>query len=137
MVLPDPRLSLRSFMKRIICALCVVATTVGLYAQLKVSGQWEITLDTHVGESTWNATFEQDGITLSGEMDIGDREKFPLKGTIDGSTIEFVFVMPDLDGDQPINLSGSVDSDGTSIVGDEGSFSWYGMGSWTAVKQAS
>ena len=136
-VLPDPRLSPRSFMNRIICALCVVSITVGLHAQLNVSGPWEITLDTHVGESTWNATFEQDGSTLTGEMDIGDRENFPLKGTIDGRTIEFVFVMPDLDGDQPINLSGSVDSDGTSMVGDEGSFSWYGTGSWTAVEQAS
>ena len=42
-------------MKRIICALCVVAITDGLHAQLDVSGPREITLDTHVGESTWNA----------------------------------------------------------------------------------
>ena len=60
----------------------------------------------------------------------------PLKGKLEGDKIEFVFVMPDLDGDQPINLSGSVDPDSNTIAGDEGSFSWYGMGSWTAVKEA-
>ncbi len=124
-------------MRRILVTLILAALAVGLEAQLNVSGQWEITLDTNVGESTWNATFEQDSGSLSGEMDTGDREKFPLKGTIEGSVIEFVFVMPDLDGDQPINLSGSVNPDGTSITGDGGSFSWYGSGSWTAVKEAS
>ena len=93
-------------------------------------------MDTNVGQSTWKAVFEQEGDTLTGEIDIGDRENFPLKGTIEGYKIEFVFVMPDLDGDQPINLTGSVNSDGNSIAGDEGSFSWYGNGSWTAVKEA-
>ena len=125
-------------MKQTVCLLLLVVAgiVIGLSAQTDLSGPWEITLDTHVGQSTWHAVFEQDGNTLSGEIDIGDREKFPLKGKLEGDKIEFVFVMPDLDGDQPINLSGSVDPDSNTIAGDEGSFSWYGMGSWTAVKEA-
>ncbi len=102
-------------------------------AQTTVGGVWEILLDTQTGETLWTATFEQDGGTLSGEVDIGDRMILPLKGTIEGAAIEFEFIVPDLDGDMPINLSGEVD--GTSIRGDEGSFIWYGAGRWTGTKQ--
>lgn len=110
----------------------VVALTLSLGAQTNVAGEWEITLNTQVGETTWKATFEQEGGMLSGKVDIGDREILPLKGTVEGTAIEFVFVMPDLDGDQPINLSGTIDGD--TIEGDEGSFSWYGTGDWTGAK---
>jgi hypothetical protein len=113
----------------------LVALTLSLGAQTNVAGEWEITLNTQVGETTWEATFEQEGGTLSGKVDIGDREILPLKGTVEGTAIEFVFVMPDLDGDQPINLSGTIDGD--TIEGEDGSFSWYGTGNWTAAKQGS
>ncbi len=120
---------------------CVAATlllaagVLGLVgrAQSTVGGVWEILLDTQTGETVWTATFEQDGGTLSGEVDIGDRMILPLKGTIEGAAIEFEFIVPDLDGDMPINLSGEVD--GTSIRGDEGSFIWYGAGRWTGTRQ--
>ncbi len=104
-------------------------------AQTNIAGEWEITLNTQVGETMWTATFEQDGDTLSGEVNLGDREILPLEGTVEGNAIAFVFVMPDLDGDQPINLSGTIDGD--VIDGDDGSFSWYGTGNWTGTKQGS
>ena len=44
-----------------------------------------------------------------------------------------MFIVPDLDGDMPINLSGEVD--GATITGDEGHFVWYGSGTWTGKKQ--
>ncbi len=113
----------------------MAALTLSLVAQTNVAGEWEITLKTQVGETTWAATFEQEGGTLSGKVDLGDREILPLKGTVEGNALEFVFVMPDLDGDQPINLSGTID--GKTIVGDEGSFSWYGTGDWAGAKQGS
>ena len=120
---------------------CVAATLVlaagalGLVgrAQSTVGGVWEILLDTQTGETVWTATFEQDGGTLSGEVDIGDRMILPLTGTVDGAAIEFEFIVPDLDGDMPINLSGEVE--GSTIRGDEGSFIWYGAGRWTGTKQ--
>ena len=101
-------------------------------AQTNVAGKWDITLTTQAGETKWTATFEQDGATLSGEIDIGDREILPIEGTIEGSAIEFVFVIPDLDGDQPISMSGEVR--GNTIKGDEGSFVGYGSGDWTGTK---
>ena len=118
-----------------IAGIVMIAGALSLGAQTNVTGEWEITLDTQVGETTWTATFEQDGETLSGEVDLGDREILPLEGTVEGNTIAFVFVMPDLDGDQPINLSGTIDGD--VIAGNEGSFSWYGSGDWTGAKQGS
>lgn len=116
-----------------VLAALTVAVSMGRATQLDVAGQWDITLKTQVGETAWTATFEQDGETVSGEVDLGDREVFPLDGTVEGDTIAFVFVMPDLDGDQPINLSGTVT--GNTITGDEGYFSWYGAGDWTGVKR--
>ena len=106
-----------------------------LAAQANVAGTWDITLTTQAGETNWTATFEQEGATLSGEIDIGDREILSIEGTIEGSAIKFVFVIPDLDGDQPISMSGEVT--GHTIKGDEGGFVWYGAGDWTATKQAS
>lgn len=122
-------------------ASCVAATlviTAGLLgllgrAQSAVGGVWEITLDTQTGETVWTATFEQDGETLSGEVDIGDRMILTLEGTVEGAAIEFEFVVPDLDGDMPITLSGQIE--GATIRGDEGSFIWYGAGRWTGTKQ--
>ena len=106
----------------------------GLRAQSDVSGVWRIELDTQTGEQTWTVTFEQSGATLGGEIDMNDGEgTLPVEGSVDGSAIEFVFIVPDLDGDMPINLSGEID--GATIAGNEGHFVWYGSGDWTASKQ--
>ena len=104
-------------------------------AQTDVTGTWEVTLTTQAGETNWTATFTQDGERLLGEIDLGDREILSLEGTVQGSAIKFTFVVPDLDGDQPIDLSGEVM--GNTIQGDNGSFVWFGRGDWTAAKQAS
>lgn len=106
----------------------------GLGAQSDVSGVWSIELDTQTGEQTWTVTFEQSGATLGGEIDLHDGESaLPVEGSVDGDAIAFVFIVPDLDGDMPINLSGEID--GAAITGDEGHFVWYGAGDWTATKQ--
>ena len=103
-------------------------------AQSDVSGVWQITLNTQTGEHGWTVTFEQDGGAVSGEIDMNDGEgALPLEGTVEGSMIKWGFIVPDLDGDMPINLSGEVQ--GATIQGDEGSFVWYGTGVWTGARQ--
>jgi hypothetical protein len=56
-----------------------------------------------------------------------------VDGNLDGSTLRFVIVVPDLDGDQPINFEGEVSGD--TIAGAQGAFSWYGTGGWTAQRK--
>lgn len=123
--------SLASLVALALAALALTAPTAR--AQSDVSGVWEIRLDTQIGEATWTATFEQDGAALSGEIDIGDRTVLPLEGKIDGASLDFTFIVPDLDGDLPIVLSGTIE--GATIEGDEGNFVWYGAGRWTGVKK--
>ena len=98
-----------------------------------VAGTWTVTLNTEAGETEFIATFEQDGSTLSGEIDIGNREILPIEGSVEGNTITFTFVVVDLDGDQPIHLSGEIAGD--TITGDEGRFIYFGSGNWTGAKQ--
>ncbi|MYH27581.1 MAG: hypothetical protein F4018_01915 [Acidobacteria bacterium] len=115
-------------------ALAAAFSGAGIHAQSDVSGIWQIDLDTQTGEQTWTVTFEQNGATLGGEIDMHDGEgTLPVEGSVDGNTIAFVFIVPDLDGDMPINLSGEID--GATIAGDEGHFVWYGSGDWTARKR--
>ena len=116
----------------VLAAVC--GLPVALEAQSDLSGVWQITLDTQTGEQEWTATFEQNGGRLGGEIDMNDGEgTLPIEGSVDGNMIKWGFVVPDLDGDMPINLSGEVQ--GATIKGDEGSFVWYGTGVWTGTKQ--
>ena len=117
-----------------VLALAVGLSGGGLHAQSDVSGVWQLDLDTQTGEQTWTVTFEQNGSALGGEIDMNDGEgTLPVEGSVEGNLIEFVFIVPDLDGDMPINLSGEVA--GATITGDEGHFVWYGSGRWTGRKQ--
>ena len=103
------------------------------HAQADVTGDWEIRLTTQTGVTTWRAQFEQDGDRLGGEIDLGDNEILDVNGTVDGTTLAFVIVVPDLDGDQPIDFEGELTGD--RIQGAPGSFSWYGTGDWEASRK--
>lgn len=103
------------------------------FAQGGLTGEWEMQLTTQTGVTTWQARFEQNGAQVGGEIDLGDNEVLSVDGNLDGSTLRFVIVVPDLDGDQPINFEGEVSGD--NITGAQGSFSWYGTGDWTAQRK--
>ena len=121
------------FSASVLLGLLVLTET--LQAQSGLSGIWEIKLDTQTGEQVWVATFDESGGSIAGEIDMNDGEGvLPLEGTVDGNMIKWGFVVPDLDGDMPINFSGEIQG-GTTINGDEGSFVWYGTGVWTGTKQ--
>ena len=102
-------------------------------AQGDVTGEWEMRLSTQTGVTTWQARFEQDGDRLGGEIDLGDNEILDVDGTVDGTKLAFVIVVPDLDGDQPIDFAGELMGD--TIQGAPGSFSWYGTGDWEASRK--
>ncbi len=102
-------------------------------AQADLTGDWEIRLTTQTGVTTWQARFEQDGDRLGGEIDLGDNEILDVDGTVEGTKLAFVIVVPDLDGDQPIDFEGELTGD--TIQGAPGSFSWYGTGDWEASRK--
>ena len=103
------------------------------HAQGGVTGDWEMRLSTQTGVTTWQARFEQDGDRLGGQIDLGDNEILDVDGTVDGTKLAFVIVVPDLDGDQPIDFEGELTGD--TIQGARGSFSWYGTGDWEASRK--
>ena len=123
--------------RRLTAALAaLVAGAAGLslaHAQGDLTGDWEIRLTTQTGVTTWQARFEQNGDRLGGEVDLGDNEILDVDGTVDGTKLAFVIVVPDLDGDQPIDFEGEVTGD--TIQGAPGSFSWYGTGDWEASRK--
>ena len=116
-----------------LAALVAGAAGPSLAAQADVTGDWEIRLTTQTGVTTWQARFEHDGNRLGGEIDLGDNEILDVNGTVDGTKLAFVIVVPDLDGDQPIDFEGEVTGD--TIQGAPGSFSWYGTGDWEASRK--
>ena len=119
-----------------IIAAMAVSVTAGVslgQAQTGVTGDWEMRLITQTGVTTWQARFEQNGEALGGEIDLGDNEVLSVDGLVDGAMVKFVIVVPDLDGDQPINFEGEIVGD--TIKGADGSFSWYGTGSWAASRR--
>ena len=119
-----------------IVAAVAVSVTAGVslgQAQTGVTGSWEMRLTTQTGVTTWQARFEQNGEALGGEIDLGDNEVLSVDGLVDGAMVKFVIVVPDLDGDQPINFEGELVGD--TIKGADGSFSWYGTGNWEASRR--
>lgn len=121
--------------KRVVLVAAMMVWAVGSVAlgQSSLTGDWEMKLLTQTGETMWQAHFEQDGSTIGGEINIGDREILPVNGSLDGTTLTFTIVVPDLDGDQPISFEGEVAGD--TIQGADGTFSWYGTGNWVASRQ--
>lgn len=120
---------------RVMTTAAVTLAMVGsvILAQSGVTGEWEMTLETQTGATTFQARFEQTGDRLGGEIDIGDNEVLTVDGSIDGAALQFVIVVPDLDGDQPISFEGELSGD--MITGAQGSFSWFGTGDWTASRK--
>jgi hypothetical protein len=114
-------------------AVTLLAQTPLARAQTGVTGAWEMTLSTQTGITTWQARFEQEGDQIGGEIDLGDNEVLSVDGSIAGTTLKFVIVVPDLDGDQPISFEGELAGD--QITGAPGSFSWYGTGDWSASRK--
>lgn len=118
----------------IVATILVLATQqAAVQAQTDLTGDWEMTLTTQTGVTTWQARFEQDANHLGGEIDLGDNEVLDVTGTVEGSMLTFVITVPDLDGDQPIEFEGEWAGD--TITGAEGRFSWYGTGVWAASRK--
>lgn len=100
--------------------LLLLASAVLLFAG-DVTGTWDFQVESDIGTGTPTFKFKQDGKALSGTYS-GQLGEAPLKGTVDGTKVEFSFeVSPSgdklavkyvgaLDGD--MKMSGTVDFGG-------------------------
>ena len=67
----------RLFAISVTCLLALVGTALPKAQSDNVSGDWNVTLNTQMGITKWQATFVQEGEQLTGEIDIGDRMALP------------------------------------------------------------
>lgn len=102
------------------------------FAQSKVDGKWETTMQGPNGNSmTQTYTFKTEGNKLSGTVS-GRRGDTPLEGTVDGNKINFTVTRQTQNGEMKMTYSGTVDGDnikGTVQVNDNSR-------DWTAKRAA-
>jgi hypothetical protein len=76
-----------------------------------VSGDWTLTWQGRQGERTMNATFEQDGETLSGAVMGPQGNQMPLSGSVKGDKIKFTVKFTTQRGEFEMNFKGKVEGD--------------------------
>lgn len=118
-----------------VAAVCLAFSVAGAIAGAQsatVAGDWEVTINTGQQVPAWHAILEQKGEVVSGTLKIGEREQFPIDGSIKGKELKLTFTLPDLDGDLSIVLNGLVEGD--SIKGSKTDFAQFGVGDWTGTR---
>ena len=80
-----------------------------LAGDLKVGGNWEMTMDSPHGKMTGPLTLQQDGAKLTGTFETEHTGKLPLNGTVDGAKIAFSIEVPG--GQLTISFEGTQDGD--------------------------
>jgi hypothetical protein len=76
-----------------------------------VSGDWTLTWQGRQGERTMNATFEQDGETLSGAVMGPQGNEMPITGSVEGDKIKFTVKLTTQRGEMELKYKGTVEGD--------------------------
>jgi len=79
-------------MKILRSAICMAALMFGvLYAQesAKVTGTWKLALDTPHGQMPGALQLKQDGVKLTGSVDVEHMGSMPLVGQVEGTKLSF------------------------------------------------
>jgi len=95
----------------------------------KVTGSWEMSIESPRGTMTQTLTLQQDGSTLKGTLK-GQRGEAPVTGSVTGNKISFTVTRDTPNGSFTIEYSGTVDGD--SIAGTLHSERFDGK--WTAKR---
>jgi hypothetical protein len=93
-----------------------------------VSGKWDITLKTQLGDIPITATLAQEGDKISGTVS-GPVGGVPVTGTMAGNALKLEFVAKMLTGDVAIVMAGELGADGftgKAQVGGLGGTEWTG-----------
>jgi hypothetical protein len=110
----------------------VLALVAMPHGQNGVDGNWALTFETPMGTLDATATFKTDGDALTGTME-SQAGSTPIKGTIKGSTFQFVINVSTQNGDISVQMSGEVDGDNIKGTFDFG----QGVGTWTGKRSGS
>jgi hypothetical protein len=101
--------------------------------KIDVTGEWAFSIELPNISATPTVVFKQDGESLTGEYQSATYGKFPLKGTIKGTTIDFGFEMTIEGNALSVSYSGTV-VDKDSMNG-EVSYGGLADGTFTAARR--
>jgi len=101
------------------------------FAQAGVSGDWDVTLQTPMGDNTFQVSFKQDGEKLTGVLKSPMGELPFDGGTMAGSDLKFAFTINAQGASIVITMTGKLDGD--RIAG-KADFGGFGEGDWTAKR---
>jgi hypothetical protein len=99
-------------------------------AQINLTGDWDMTIESPQGTNTVKVTLTQDGEKVSGlfKSEMGE---LPFTGTLVGVDLKFAFVIPIQGQSLDIAVTGKVD--GATLAG-KMQFGGFGEGDWTAKR---
>jgi len=99
-------------------------------AQINLTGDWDMTIESPQGTNTVKVTLTQDGEKVSGlfKSEMGE---LPFTGTLVGVDLKFAFAIPIQGQSLDIAVTGKVD--GATLAG-KMQFGGFGEGDWTAKR---
>jgi hypothetical protein len=99
-------------------------------AQINLTGDWDMTIESPQGTNTVKVTLTQDGEKVSGlfKSEMGE---LPFTGTLVGADLKFGFAIPIQGQSLDIVVTGKVD--GATLAG-KMQFGGFGEGDWTAKR---
>jgi hypothetical protein len=119
------------------CVAALVISVLPIGAQdgqtIDVTGKWESTVESPQGSLVSQATYKQDGETLTGTH-VGQMGELALKGTVKGDQISYTITV-DMGGQSlTITYSGKISGDTITGTAD---FGGMGSGTWSAKRKKS
>lgn len=97
-----------------------------------ISGQWDVTVKTQMGDVPITAELVESAGKVTGSM-VGPAGPVDVTGTFDGNALKLSFTARTPQGDIPIEMSGELNGD--SIVNGKAEFGGLGQGEWTARRK--
>jgi hypothetical protein len=107
------------------------APAAGTASSTGLSGKWDLTLKTQMGDVPVTAEFNESSGKVSGSI-VGPMGPVDVSGTFDGNALKLEFTAKTPQGDVPVSMSG--DLNGDSIVNGKAEFGGMGQGEWTAKR---
>lgn len=95
-----------------------------------LSGKWDFTIKTQMGDVPVSAEIVDAGGKITGTM-VGPAGPIDIAGNFDGNTLKLEFVAKTPNGDIPVTMTGDVSADG---MAGKAEFGGMGNGEWTAKR---